>query len=187
MRDPNRPIPNEEVREYEQYLNRIVLRNSNQPPFVQNYSLVLGRRNSDSALNELARDINLNNLGTAFNSRPRINENLNASNINLQIGLRTVHPNRAASQNGMPVYSNVSDGEIFVLYQQYTGSQPIFRNIPNKGVLASTTIQSGSWRGTTVILRDFSTTQNQTRARWTIEFQNPPSSINRKRMELKFR
>ena len=168
-------------------MNRIILRNSNQPPFVQKFSPILGRRNINTSLNEVARDINLNQLGNAFNSRPRVNGNLNASNINLQIGLRTVHPNRAASQNGMPVYSNVSDGEIFGLYQQYTGSQPIFRNIPNKGVLASTTIQSGSWRGTTVILRDFSTTQNQTRARWTIEFQNPPSSINRKRMELKFR
>ena len=187
LRDPNHPIPNEEVREYEQYLNRIVLRNSNQLPFVQNYSPILGRRNINTSLNELARDINLNQLGNAFNSRPRVNGNLNAENINLQLGVRTIRPNRAASQNGMPVYSNVSDGEIFGLYQQYTGSQPIFRNIPNKGVLASTTIQSGSWRGTTVILRDFSTTQNQTRARWTIEFQNPPSSINRKRMELKFR
>ena len=186
-KDPNRPFSNEDVREYEQYLNRIILRNSNQPPFVQKFSPILGRRNINTSLNEVARDINLNQLGNAFNSRPRVNGNLNASNINLQIGLRTVHPNRAASQNGMPVYSNVSDGEIFGLYQQYTGSQPIFRNIPNKGVLASTTIQSGSWRGTTVILRDFSTTQNQTRARWTIEFQNPPSSINRKRMELKFR
>ena len=83
LRDPNHPIPNEEVREYEQYLNRIVLRNSNQLPFVQNYSPVLGRRNINTSLNELARDINLNQLGNAFNSRPRVNGDLNAENINL--------------------------------------------------------------------------------------------------------
>lgn len=79
----------------------------------------------------------------------------------------------------------MSEKEIFSVYQQYTGNQPNFRNIPNKGVLALTTIQSGSWQGTTIVLRNFSTTQNQTRARWTIEFQHSP--LGKKSIELKFR
>ncbi len=190
-RDPNRPIANEEVQAYEQYLNRVSPKHPvgglPQPSFATNVLPRTDRSNLNTILNELARDISLNQLGQAFNARTRVNGNLDARNINLQVGLRTVRPNPSASQNGMPVYSHLSEKEIFSVYQQYTGSQPSFRNIPNKGVLASTTIQSGSWQGTTVVLRNFSTSQYQTGARWTIEFQNFPQSIRGQAMELKFR
>ena len=84
----------------------------------------------------------------------------------------------------MPIYSKVSRREIFDLYEQYSGQRPNFRNIPNKGQLSSTTITSGPWKGTTIILRNFSTSREETGAKWTIEFQHSPLN---KRMELKFR
>ena len=187
-RDLNRPIPNEEVLQYELYLNRI--RPINSIILRQNFAMpspLMGRQNLRELQNGLTRDINLDKLAQAFNARPRVNGNLDARNINLQIGSRTIRPNPSASRNGMPIYSNMSEKEIFILYQQYTGSQPSFRNIPNKGLLATTTIRSGNWQGTTIILRNFSTSQSQTGAKWTIEFQNYPNSIRGTAMELKFK
>ena len=187
-RDLNRPIPNEEVLQYELYLNRI--RPINSIILRQNFAMpspLMGRQNLRELENGLIRDINLDKLAQAFNARPRVNGNLDARNINLQIGSRTIRPNPSASRNGMPIYSNMSEKEIFSVYQQYTGSQPSFRNIPNKGLLATTTIRSGNWQGTTIILRNFSTSQSQTGAKWTIEFQNYPNSIRGTAMELKFK
>ena len=190
LRDPNRPIPNEEVREYENYLNRI---SPKQPiTLLNSSSTILGTRqnirgNFNQALDNLSRDNTLNELGKGFNARQRVRGNLDASNINLQIGFKTIRPNSSASKNGMPIYSNVSRREIFDLYEQYSGQRPDFRNIPNKGQLSSTTITSGPWKGTTIILRNFSTSQEQTGAKWTIEFRNQPASVRGQRLELKFR
>nr|WP_118780089.1 hemagglutinin repeat-containing protein [Neisseria lactamica] len=187
LRDPNRPIPNEEVREYENYFNRILPK---QPiTLLNSSSTILGtrqniRENFNQALDNLSRDNTLNELGKGFNARQRVGGNLDASNINLQIGFKTIRPSSSASKNGMPIYSNVSRREILDLYEQYSGQRPDFRNIPNKGQLSSTTITSGPWKGTTIILRNFSTSREETGAKWTIEFQHSPLN---KRMELKFR
>nr|WP_240318043.1 hemagglutinin repeat-containing protein [Neisseria lactamica] len=190
LRDPNRPIPNEEVRDYENYLNRILPK---QPiTLLNSSSTILGTRQNiretfNQALDNLSRDNTLNELGKGFNARQRVGGNLDASNINLQIGFKTIRPNSSASKNGMPIYSNVSRGEIFDLYEKYSGQRPDFRNIPNKGQLSSTTITSGPWKGTTIILRNFSTSREQTGAKWTIEFRNQPASVRGQRLELKFR
>ncbi|MBW3957635.1 hemagglutinin, partial [Neisseria meningitidis] len=190
LRDPNRPIPNEEVREYENYSNRI---SPKQPiTLLNSSSTILGtrqniRENFNQALDNLSRDNTLNELGKGFNARQRVGGNLDASNINLQIGFKTIRPNSSASKNGMPIYSNVSRREIFDLYEKYSGQRPDFRNIPSKGQLSSTTITSGPWKGTTIILRNFSTSREQTGAKWTIEFRNQPDSVRGQRLELKFR
>ena len=190
LRDPNRPIPNEEVRDYENYLNRILPK---QPiTLLNSSSTILGTRQNiretfNQALDNLSRDNTLNELGKGFNARQRVRGNLDASNINLQIGFKTIRPNSSASKNGMPIYSNVSRREIFDLYEKYSGQRPDFRNIPNKGQLSSTTITSGPWKGTTIILRNFSTSREQTGAKWTIEFRNQPASVRGQRLELKFR
>ena len=190
LRDPNRPIPNEEVREYVNYLNKILPR---QPiTLLNSSSTILGTRQNiretfNQALDNLSRDNTLNELGKGFNARQRVRGNLDASNINLQIGFKTIRPNSSASKNGMPIYSNVSRREIFDLYEKYSGQRPDFRNIPNKGQLSSTTITSGPWKGTTIILRNFSTSREQTGAKWTIEFRNQPASVRGQRLELKFR
>lgn len=80
-------------------------------------SLLMGRQNLRELQNGLTRDINLDKLAQAFNARPRVNGNLDARNINLQIGSRTIRPNPSASRNGMPIYSNMSEKEIFSVYQ----------------------------------------------------------------------
>lgn len=190
LRDPNRPIPNEEVRDYENYLNRILPKQS--ITLLNSSSTILGTRQNiretfNQALDNLSRDNTLNELGKGFNARQRVGGNLDASNINLQIGFKTIRPNSSASKNGMPIYSNVSRGEIFDLYEKYSGQRPDFRNIPNKGQLSSTTITSGPWKGTTIILRNFSTSREETGAKWTIEFRNQPASVRGQRLELKFR
>ena len=87
----------------------------------------------------------------------------------------------------MPIYSKVSRREIFDLYEKYSGQRLDFRNIPNKGQLSSTTITSGPWKGATIILRNFSTSREQTGGKWTIEFRNQPASVRGQRLELKFR
>ncbi|MCP2041946.1 hypothetical protein L1281_002564 [Neisseria sp. HSC-16F19] len=127
----------------------------------------------------------LNDLGEAFNSRPRVNGSLDASKIPVQIGDKTIMPVPSLSQNGMPIYKGVSDADIFAYYRQLTGNAPNFRQT-GKGQLSVGEIKTGDWAGTKIVLRDFSTTQQQTGAKWTIQFQNYPKTVRGTRMELKF-
>ncbi|HFC6123847.1 TPA: hypothetical protein ACLBFB_002210, partial [Neisseria meningitidis] len=64
----------------------------------------------------------------------------------------------------------------------------ILESVPttNTLVLHLKSESKGPWKGTTIILRNFSTSREQTGAKWTIEFQNHPL-VGRKKMELKFR
>ncbi|EJU71073.1 DUF637 domain-containing protein [Neisseria meningitidis] len=132
------------------------------------------------------RDTQLDAWKTGFNNRVRKGAGLlDASNIPITINGKTIKPVQAISLKGAPVYSGVSEQEIFALYRQMTGQNPNFRVLPD-GRLANGIISTGEWAGTKIALRNFSKTENSTQARWTLDLQNPPSFIKGTKLELKF-
>ncbi|NMP26600.1 hypothetical protein GW590_06950 [Rahnella sp. SAP-1] len=73
-------------------------------------------------------------------------------------------------------------------FKQLTGSEnmPSAKVIAGKGTVYSVKITEGSSSGSTLTLRDFSTSVQQTGAKWTIDLMTP--SINGgKRVEVKFK
>ncbi len=132
------------------------------------------------------RDLQLAAWKTGFNGRVRKGAGvLDAGNIPLIINGRTVKPIGAMSLRGTPVYNGVSEQEIFALYRQMTGQNPDFRKLP-KGSLANGYITTGEWAGSKVVLRGFSSSVNQTGAKWTLEIQHTPNTVSSKIIELKF-
>nr|WP_280515237.1 DUF637 domain-containing protein [Uruburuella testudinis] len=135
------------------------------------------------------RDLQLAVWKTSFNRRVRKGAGLlDAGNIPITINGRTIQPVQAMSLRGTPVYSGVSEQEVFALYRQMTGQNPNFRPIAG-GKLANGIISNGEWAGTKVVLRNFSRSKNLTQSKWTFEIQSIPKSVlpvNNHKIELKF-
>lgn len=89
---------------------------------------------------------------------------------------------------GAPVFKGATDADVMTYFKQLTGSEnmPSVKVVPGKGNLYSVKITEGPSAGSTVTLRDFSTSAQQTGAKWTIDLMTP--SINgRRRVEVKFK
>lgn len=88
---------------------------------------------------------------------------------------------------GAPVFKGASEADVKTYFQQISGAEvlPAAKAIPGKGTLYSVKVTSGANAGSTMTLRDFSNSTEQTGAKWTIDVITP--SINKgKKVEMKF-
>ncbi|XXN66085.1 hemagglutinin repeat-containing protein (plasmid) [Enterobacter ludwigii] len=89
---------------------------------------------------------------------------------------------------GAPVFKGASDADVMTYFKQITGSgnMPDGKNIAGKGTVYSIKITEGPNAGSTMTLRDFSNSSQQTGAKWTIDILTP-SINNGRRVEVKFK
>jgi filamentous hemagglutinin len=117
-------------------------------------------------------------LAQQFNDR-----NIRPSQFELDIGPKVLKADPVVSK-GAPVYSGASTEEVFQFFKDLGGvdSMPNVKTVPGKGDIYVITTPSGS----KFTLRDFSSTAEQSGAKWTIDVIDP--SINGgNRVEIKFR
>lgn len=89
---------------------------------------------------------------------------------------------------GAPVFRGATDADVTAYFKQHSGSEnmPTAKVIPGKGTVYSVKITEGPNAGSTFTLRDFSSSAQQTGAKWTIDLMTP-SINNGRRVEIKFK
>ncbi|AIR62543.1 hypothetical protein LH23_18345 [Cedecea neteri] len=124
----------------------------------------------------------IDNLASQFN-----NPAIHPKDFQLNINGKTMVTDPELSL-GAPVFKGATDADVMTYFKQLTGSEnmPSVKVVPGKGNLYSVKITEGPSAGSTVTLRDFSTSAQQTGAKWTIDLMTP--SINGgRRVEVKFK
>lgn len=89
---------------------------------------------------------------------------------------------------GDPVFKGATDADVMTYFKQLSGAEnmPSAKVVPGKGTVYSIKVTEGPSAGSTLTLRDFSTSAQQTGAKWTIDLMTP--SINGgRRVEIKFK
>lgn len=89
---------------------------------------------------------------------------------------------------GATVFTGATDADVMTYFKQLAGleSMPSAKVVPGKGTVYLIKVTAGPSAGSTVTLRDFSTSAQQTGAKWTIDLMTP--SINGgRRVEVKFK
>ncbi|ADO50554.1 VENN motif pre-toxin domain-containing protein [[Enterobacter] lignolyticus] len=124
----------------------------------------------------------IDNLASQFN-----NPAVHPKDFQLNINGKTMVTDPELSL-GAPVFKGATDADVMTYFKQLTGSEnmPSAKVVPGKGNVYSVKITEGPSAGSTVTLRDFSTSAQQTGAKWTIDLMTP--SINGgRRVEVKFK
>ncbi|OOF46831.1 hypothetical protein BKK52_10710 [Rodentibacter trehalosifermentans] len=111
------------------------------------------------------------------------------------------HATLAKTSMGAPVYQGVSDQNVFSYFKEITGVDKLPNPIViskmkdlngNNGKVWSVKPTEGPLKGSTVNLRTFSSSQEKTRAKYTVEIVQPSnvnervSGINAGKIEIKF-
>lgn len=124
----------------------------------------------------------IDNLATQFN-----NPAVHPKDFQLTINGKTMVADSELSL-GAPVFKGATDADVITYFKQLTRTEkmPPVKVVPGKGNVYSVKIIEGPSAGSTITLRDFSTSAQQTGAKWTIDLTTP--SINGgRRVEVKFK
>ncbi|MGF6525222.1 hypothetical protein [Variovorax sp. PvP013] len=110
--------------------------------------------------------------------------------MTLRLGGRTLLADAAASK-GAPVFVGATDAEIAGYFRQIAGIDvmpaPSMNALRQGELIYSFEIVQGEYAGSTIILRDYSSSKDLTAARWTIDITGLPAGIDAKRAEIKFK
>jgi hypothetical protein len=89
---------------------------------------------------------------------------------------------------GAPEFKGATDADVMTYFKQLAGSEkmPEAKVIQGKGEVYSVKVTEGPNAGSTLTLRNFSTSAQQTGAKWTIDLMTP-SINNGRRVEVKFK
>ncbi|MGO4797048.1 VENN motif pre-toxin domain-containing protein, partial [Serratia quinivorans] len=124
----------------------------------------------------------IDDLATQFN-----NPAVHPKDFQLNINGKTMVADPQLSL-GAPVFKGANDADVMTYFKQLSGSEnmPSAKVVPGKGTVYSIKVTEGPSAGSTLTLRDFSTSAQQTGAKWTIDLMTP--SINGgRRVEIKFK
>ncbi|WP_233527649.1 hemagglutinin repeat-containing protein [Serratia sp. PAMC26656] len=124
----------------------------------------------------------IDDLATQFN-----NPAVHPKDFQLNINGKTMVADPQLSL-GAPVFKGATDADVMTYFKQLAGSEnmPSAKVVPGKGTVYSIKVTEGPSAGSTLTLRDFSTSAQQTGAKWTIDLMTP--SINGgRRVEIKFK
>jgi len=124
----------------------------------------------------------IDDLATQFN-----NPAVHPKDFQLNINGKTMVADPQLSL-GAPVFKGATDADVMTYFKQLAGSEnmPSAKVIPGKGTVYSVKVTEGPSAGSILTLRDFSTSAQQTGAKWTIDLMTP--SINGgRRVEVKFK
>ena len=119
-------------------------------------------------------------------------------NLNLMINGQLVKPIQELSRNAA-VYRGLNDNQIFELTKQIAGisklPSPVTRPdrysiSGDKGIIYAIKPTEGKLKGVTINLRNFSNSENESKARWTLEIKNDlvksTDAVLKNKIELKF-
>ncbi|PXY94613.1 hypothetical protein DKK76_09100 [Frischella perrara] len=125
----------------------------------------------------------MDSLATLYN-----NKNLHTKDFTISVNGKTLVTDKDKSvSTGAPVFKGASDSDVMTYFKFLSGvdTMPTVKIISGKGTVYSVKVTEGPNAGSSVTLRDFSTSASQTKARWTIDIQRP--DINKGRsVEMKF-
>ena len=124
----------------------------------------------------------IDDLATQFN-----NPAVHPKDFQLNINGKTMVADPQLSL-GAPVFKGATDADVMTYFKQLAGAEnmPSAKVVPGKGTVYSIKVTEGPSAGSTLTLRDFSTSAQQTGAKWTIDLTTP--SINGgRRVEVKFK
>ncbi|WP_416340013.1 DUF6862 domain-containing protein [Pantoea piersonii] len=124
----------------------------------------------------------IDDLASQFN-----NPSIHPKDFQLSINGKTMVTEPETSI-GAPVFKGATDADVITYFKQLTGSEkmPETKVIPGKGEIYSVKVTEGPNAGSTITLRNFSTSAQQTGAKWTIDLMTP-SINNGRRVEVKFK
>lgn len=124
----------------------------------------------------------IDELATQFN-----NSSIHPKNFQLNVNGKKIVADAELSL-GAPVFKGATDAEVINYFKQLAGVEvlPPVKIIPRKGSVYSVKITEGISAGSTITLRDFSTSAYQTGAKWTIDLTTPSINDGRK-VEVKFK
>ena len=86
------------------------------------------------------------------------------------------------------MFKGATDADVMTYLKQLAGSEkiPEAKVVPGKGEVYSFKVTEGPNAGSTITLRNLSTSAKQTGAKWTIDLMTP-SINNGRRVEVKFK
>ncbi|WP_256821843.1 VENN motif pre-toxin domain-containing protein, partial [Rodentibacter trehalosifermentans] len=162
-----------------------------------NYNKELNERVNDRAVNLRTERTQqrVNEIAHQFNAK-----SIEPKDMKIAINGQTYTANPKTSM-GAPVYQGVSDQNVFSYFKEITGVDKLPNPIViskmkdlngNNGKVWSVKPTEGPLKGSTVNLRTFSSSQEKTRAKYTVEIVQPSnvnervSGINAGKIEIKF-
>lgn len=169
---PTTPSSGAKVKEEVDALNRIG-GNSNGPVLTEKEVGLILQKQSEKRFDDLAAQYN--------------DHNLLPKDFELRLGDKVMKADPSVSV-GAPVYTGASEADVVGFFKQLAGieNMPQGKLIPGKGTVYTYTIPSGPEAGAKVNLRDFSSSQGQTGAKWTIDIYH--DGINKGNgVEVKFK
>lgn len=141
----------------------------------------LGAKPSGTVLQQQAEK-KIGDLASQFN-----NSGIHPKDFQLSINGKTMVTEPETSI-GAPVFKGATDADVMTYFKQLAGSEkmPEAKIVSGKGEVYSVKVTEGPNAGSTITLRNFSTSAQQTGAKWTIDLMTP-SINNGRRVEVKFK